>query len=133
MFISHRFDNKTGEKLFIMGFRNKNMNDDKGVTLVYLRTSKSEKIFNELKDDMKVQPVEIDDIYAQKDAIMLYNSAQRHPNRDLILRCLHEEGFDVMIKKYMSMTWKIRLKSKLKVLLYYTGILKVININKRLI
>lgn len=116
-----------------IGKWNKNMNDDKGVTLVYLRTSKSEKIFNELKDDMKVQPVEIDDIYAQKDAIMLYNSAQRHSNRDLILRCLHEEGFDVMIKKYMPMTWKIRLKSKLKVLLYYTGILKVININKRLI
>lgn len=116
-----------------IGRWNKYMNDDKGITLVYLRNEKSATLFEQLKEELKVQRIEPDDKYARIDAIMLYESAKRNPNRSYVLKSMYENGFNYTVNKYMPLTPKIRLKSKLKVLLYYAGMLTLINKFKRLI
>ena len=106
---------------------NKKMNDDKGTTLVYAHNEKAQCLLNKISNNFVIQEVSVNDKYAKIDAVMLYRSSIMTPQRNNIYQLLNNNGFDGVVDKYLSVTWKIRFKSFLKQFLYHIRVLSLFN------
>lgn len=94
------------------------MNDDKGISKLYVHTDKGETL---LKDISKSLVIKLDkDIPDYKTEEMNIGIP---PKRDIFLNTLRDEGFEVAYRKviYQGGAWnlKFRLKGLLKILLHY--------------
>lgn len=116
-----------------VGKWNRKMNDDKGTTLVFVHNERALNLFESFRSDFTVQEVDIKDEYAKQDAVMLYNSGEKHHNRNIIYNTLNAEGFEFMSKKLLPMTAKRALKWHIKSLMRLCGIMSMYNRYKRML
>lgn len=94
------------------------MNDDKGISKLYVHTKLGESYLQEISNSMKLlQDEEIKD-YKTKALVI-----EIPKKRDLFLEVLKNEGFEVAYKEaiYGGFLWtlKIRIKGLLKILIHY--------------
>ena len=94
--------------------------DNKGVSLVLLNTEKGRKLFEAVKDKMKVFPANFDDCMQPN----MVHPSEIHPKRDLFEKEYAKKGFMYVYFKYGEEGWretirrqKKRLKNFLKKLI----------------
>ena len=75
-------------------------NDEKGTSAVIVNTNKGKKLFDELKNDMIVFEVSLNDI--KKSNFALYKSKEASVNREVFFKELSNIGFFASSKKYGS-------------------------------
>lgn len=78
----------------------KDMNDDKGTSLVIARTKKAEEIFEQIKSDLKWKEVSYDDGVRHNPCE--YSSVTRPKERDVFFKDLDNMSIEDMEKKYFS-------------------------------
>ena len=93
------------------------MNDDKGTSLVIVRTKKAEELFEQLKNVLEWKEISYDDGVRYNSCE--YSSVRRPKERDDFLKDLDNKSIGDMEKEYFD---------KCKISLYKKIIIKVINI-----
>ena len=91
------------------------MNDNKGTSLVILRTSKGNTLFEEITEQIKLKAVTYEE--AVKGNPSEYSSVQRPKERDLFYRDMNNMGFEMLAKKYAApilRSFKSRIKRRIK-------------------
>lgn len=109
-----------------IGIWNKSMNDDKGTTLVYCHNDKAYNLFQRNAEFMKVQEVSVDDPWAIRDAIMMYNQPKVGSKRNLIYKVLATDGFYCVTKQILPITLKLKIKTLAKRFLGSVGVMSII-------
>ena len=99
----------------------------KSSTFIIIHNEKAQCLLNKISNNFIIQEVPVNDKYAKIDAVMLYRSSIMSPQRNNIYQLLNNNGFDGVVDKYLSITWKIRFKSLLKQLLYHIRVLSLFN------
>lgn len=96
------------------------MNDKKGTSLVLVNSSKGEKIFKDIKDDIVFKKVNFDLSIAQNPS--MFTSSPRNPKRTPFFKDLDTLDFEDLIKKYkIKISLKQKIKNKLKKMLKKTN------------
>lgn len=94
------------------------MNDDKGISKLYIHTDKGETLLKDISESLVIKLDE--DIPDYKTEEMNIGIP---PKRDIFLNTLRDEGFEVAYRKviYQGVAWnlKFKLKGLLKILLHY--------------
>ena len=110
------------------------MNDGKGTSLVITRTEKGQKIFESIKEKLKLKEVSYDDAVRENSAE--YRSAQRPFQRETFFHDLDSQPFKVLIKKYAPDTqrpvFKVlsrKIKNLMKKIFYRGGVSLNTNLN----
>lgn len=86
--------------------------DDKGVSLVIVNTSKGKRAFEKIKDNIEVIETDLD--YAIKHNKCIVKSVDYNPKRDGFFKDFNGENLEYVIKKYTKITLGDKLKSKAK-------------------
>ena len=91
------------------------MNDGKGTSLVLLRTDKGRKIFEKIRNELRLKEVSYEDGVRSNPAE--YRSCRKPPQRDTFFQDMHYMSFDELEKRYaapIKATFKSRVKRKIK-------------------
>lgn len=91
------------------------MNDNKGTSLVILRTSKGDTLFERITEQIKLKAVTYEE--AVKGNPSEYSSVQRPKERDLFYRDMNNMEFEMLAKKYAApilRSFKSRIKRRIK-------------------
>lgn len=88
------------------------MNDNRGTSLVFLNSKKSQEIFYKIKDKANFQEVGLDEAIKYNPAAV--QSAKKPKGRDEFVRKINSSNFDKVVKKYCDPKLLIRVKQKLK-------------------
>lgn len=86
------------------------MNDDRGTSLVIIRSDKGKKMFDSVKSDLRWKEVSYGD--AVKGNPSEYSSVKRPVQRDYFFRDLNRYGFKRTAKKYVDESFSIKRKIK---------------------
>lgn len=89
--------------------------DDKGTSLVFVNSEKGQELFSSVKKSATCREVDIND--AVKYNTSAYKSVQMPNKRDKFMRKISAENFDRVVKKYTQISFKNRVKYKIKRLL----------------
>ncbi len=87
------------------------MNDNKGISLLILRTNKGCALFEKIASELTYKKVSYRD--AIRENLAEYASVKRPTQRDAFYNDFRESGFDGLIKKYFPLTLKRRIKNVL--------------------
>lgn len=90
------------------------MDDDKGLSLVVVRSGKGETLFERIAGRLLVQEVDYEKAISHNPAA--FTSAQKHACRDEFLGCIRDKGFSGG-KKFLKTPLKQQIKRVLKCLL----------------
>ena len=80
--------------------------DDKGISLILINTPKGKKLFDEVKQNMDVMPVRLEDCLQPN----LQHPSAIHPQRNQFERDYINYGFEYIVKKYGDTGWRYNLK-----------------------
>ena len=85
------------------------MNDDKGTSLVVVNSKKGAKVFESVKDNMRIRQVDFNTAVSYNTS--MYRSSPRPENREAFLESVNTMGFRAAAKKYLpnGSCWKILL------------------------
>lgn len=100
------------------------MNDKKGTSLVLIRTEKGNRLFQQIKREVKLKEVLYDD--GVKYNSSEYLSAARPVQRDTFFEDMNRMEFTLLSKKYLSEPLKSKVKRMIKKLLLKTPARKLI-------
>lgn len=87
-------------------------NDDKGVSLVLLHSSKGEEFFDKLRKSLVFKQVSFDEAIRYNPAML--NSATVNPNREKFFSSMASYEFGKLMKMYCKEKIAIRIKKKLR-------------------
>lgn len=92
------------------------MDDDKGTSLIFVNSAKGQAMFQKIKDKMVYKEVDINQA-------ALYNSAaiksvEYNPKRESFFKELEKLPFDKLVNKYCTDKISVRIKRKIKFILY---------------
>lgn len=94
------------------------MNDDKGISKLYVHTEKGEMLLKDISESLVMKLDEVIPDYKTKEL-----NISIPQKRDIFLKILKKEGFEKAYRKviYQGIAWnlKFRLKGLLKILLYH--------------
>ena len=91
------------------------LDDDKGISLIFINSEKGQKLFNKIKDQVLYHEVDIDKaIFYNLSAI---KSAKRNPKRDKFFEELDKIPFDKLVSKYCSENVLMKVKRKGKTII----------------
>ena len=99
--------------------------DDKGYTNVIVQSEKGAEILKALSDKVEIYQVDTQRAI-ELDGVMVTKPAVPHPKRKAYYKDLDKETLPQHIKKFIPVTKKDILIEKSKLILYKTGILKVL-------
>jgi len=103
------------------------MDDDKGTSLVFVNSRTGQDLFEEIKDGMLYQEVDINEAVKYNAAAI--KSPIPNSNRDSFFRDLSSLSFDILVKKYCTDKLSIRIKRKcisiIKKVLTMLGLVKI--------
>lgn len=88
------------------------LNDDKGISLLLIHSSKGKIILDKVKDKLIYKQVKFEETIKYNPAMI--NSMKAHKNRDNFYRELNTVDFDVLMKKYCTEKLIVRMKKKIK-------------------
>lgn len=88
------------------------LNDDKGVSLVFVNSPKGEKIFEEIKEMITFEQVDIDE--AVKYNPSAHMSVNKPKHREKFLKQINENNFDKIVNKYTKPSFVKKCVIKLK-------------------
>lgn len=80
--------------------------DDKGVSLVLINTEKGRKLFEDVKDNMNIIPVKLENCLQPN----LQHPSIIHPKRMAFERDYARKGFEYVMKKYGDMGWRYQVR-----------------------
>ena len=106
--------------------------DDKGYTNVIIQSTKGKMVFDKyIKKSMETYPV--DTIEAiKKDGIMITNSVKEDLNREAFYQCFNGKGINTAVDYFLPISKKDYLIEKVKLFLYFIGILRSVKKVKEL-
>lgn len=84
--------------------------DNKGISLVLCNTEKGVTLFNNVKERMTVQPVELSKCMQPN----LKHPSAVHPSRKIFEEAYERKGFEYVIKKYGNYSYRYRIKCFIK-------------------
>lgn len=88
------------------------MDDDKGTSLIFVNSQKGLNIFDEIKERMFFEEVDLEEAIKYNSAAI--KSSRYNPNRAMFMVDKDNLSFDNLVKKYCSDKLTIRLKRKIK-------------------
>jgi coenzyme F420-reducing hydrogenase beta subunit len=88
------------------------MDDDKGISLVLIHSSKGQKAFDKIKDKMIMKQVDFKDAVKYNPAMI--KSVKINPSREKFFAKLNVIEFSVLMKKHCTVKLVIRIKRKIK-------------------
>lgn len=77
----------------------KNMNDDKGVSLLVVNSNKGEELFNCINKNIVYEKTDIDEAIKYNPSMI--ESSSKNKNRDTIMNEINELNFDKVVNKYI--------------------------------
>ena len=89
------------------------MDDDKGISLVFINSARGESVFEQIKDKIFYKEVDINEAVAYNLAAI--ESVEKNPKRDKFFEELDQLPFDELVKKYCSDGISVKVKRKLKI------------------
>lgn len=94
------------------------LNDDKGLSTIILRTTKSESIFDKIKDELVLKEITYKEAILENPAE--YESSKKPFGRNYFYKDLEKKSFVSLLNKYLekNMFWKIIRKLQRKFLHY---------------
>lgn len=103
-----------------------NLNDDdKGYTNVIVRSEKGKRLFTQIQERYEMYPVNTEKA-VELDGVMVKKSAIPHVKRKEFYKGIDEKTLPEQIQQFIPITWKDQLIEKSKVVLYKTGIYRLI-------
>ncbi len=93
--------------------------DGKGCSMAIIRSQNALNIFNSLKNSESLEVCLEDIIERQANA---FKPCAAHPQRTSFWNEYRAEGFEYVMRKYMAYSSKTKLKSMIKLMLFYLGI-----------
>ena len=111
------------------------MDDDKGTSLIFVNSEMGQRLFNEIKDKMLYQEVDIHEAVKYNSAAI--KSVGYNPKREDFFGELDKIDFDKLVKKYCTDKLEVRVKRKIKstisVILKKTGTINLLKsiLNKK--
>lgn len=96
-----------------IGEYQKDMNDDRGTTSVMINTEKGNMFFNELTKELKYTKVDAEKCL-KLDGDMTYRVISEPENRSGFFQDYANLDFDILLNKYVPITWKMQLKKSIK-------------------
>ena len=111
------------------------MDDDKGTSLIFVNSEMGQRLFNETKDKMLYQEVDIHEAVKYNSAAI--KSVGYNPKREDFFGELDKIDFDKLVKKYCTDKLEVRVKRKIKstisVILKKTGTINLLKsiLNKK--
>lgn len=91
------------------------MNDNKGTSLVFVNSDKGMKLFNSINDKIVFKKVDLNEAVKYNSAA--YQSVERPKDRENFLNEIESMDFIKCVDKYTRVSWKVRVKNKLKSIL----------------
>jgi len=91
---------------------NKELDDDKGTSLLIIHTEKGKKVLNSIKDKLECSEVNIKDAINNNPAMI--KSMIIHKNRKLFFKKLNRSEINALIKKYNKRKLVIRIRNNIK-------------------
>jgi len=95
-----------------IGDYSKDMDDDKGTSLIFINNQTGQALFEEIKTGMLYQEVSINEAVKYNSAAI--KSSTPNSNRDNFFRDVGSLSFDILVKKYCTDKISIRLKRKFR-------------------
>ena len=109
-----------------IGNINKNLNDNKGISLVLLNSSKGKELFEKIKENLIYKVVDFEEAIRYNSNMV--NSVKKTGKREMFFKDLDNSNLESLVKKYTKVPILKKGFSKAKRLV--KKILKVINIKK---
>lgn len=100
----------------------KDMDDDRGTTMVLLHTEKGENLFNETKPFIRFNKADVEKAI-KLDGIMATQCTVPNPQREQFFKDAQDIPFEQLIKKYFPLSIKKQCIQWLKPVIYKLGIL----------
>lgn len=91
------------------------MDDDKGLSLVFVQSAKGLELLNEVSADMTLRRIALDKAYEHNSAIT--RSVWKNPNRDLFMKSRSYENLDAVVNRYLHPNLFQRAENKARKLL----------------
>lgn len=91
----------------------KEMDDNKGTSLVIVNTAKGKELFDRSKDMLNYKETQIDKCMQPN----LKNPTAYNKDTEEFFRCVNNDSFENVLKKYSSYNFKTALKTKIKIIL----------------
>ena len=104
---------------------------DKGATNVFIHTEKGKKVFEDLKTDFVFHHSNIDEII-KRDGIMIKNRVEMNPKRSVFFEDLNVKPLQDVEKRYLDCSFKRRVISCIKPIMYKCGVFSLYLKVKRL-
>lgn len=100
-----------------------------GCTLMLCHSEKGKEVLAEVRDTMTMQKVSLYEallVNGGHQPSMYITSSRKPDDRNAFMKRMPQEPIDALVREYMPMSVKTKLKCTLKPLLYKTGLLKII-------
>ncbi len=88
------------------------LNDDKGISLIIVRTEKAAGLFEEIRADLKIKEVSYEEGIRQNPCE--YTSVKRPPERNTFFKDMNSMSFEKLSKKYVNLSFLRKVKRKIK-------------------
>ena len=105
------------------------MDDDKGTSLIFINSEMGQRLFNEVKDKMLYQEVDINEAVKYNSAAI--KSVKYNPKRDGFMAEKESLPFDKLVAKYCNEPLQRRIRNKvrsgIKKILVKTKLINIVN------
>lgn len=95
---------------------NKKIDDDNGMSLVFINSDKGQKALDKISTDIEMFPV--DRMSASCSNYSMLNSVKKNSQRDAFFKTMDEKGISDLVEQYTTLS----VKTKIKILLIKAGI-----------
>ena len=90
--------------------------DDKGVSVVFIKSEKRKSLFEQISQSLWIQEISLDSALASNSAMT--KSVYEHNFRDYFFKNLGKQNFERLVKDCLEPSYYVRLKRKLYQLIY---------------